>query len=86
MVLGDHSDLVRRVLSSLDRDGGVRDDASPRLRDLRQPGSGVLVLKTNMGAGHGGSSSRYDALNEMAEEFAFALAAVEGRLDAGDGQ
>ena len=33
--LGDHSELVRRVLSALDRDGGVRDDASPRLRDLR---------------------------------------------------
>lgn len=56
-----------------------------RLRDLRQPGSGVLVLKTNLGAGHGGSSSRYEALNEVAEEFAFALAAVEGRLDAGEG-
>lgn len=34
--LGDHSELVRRVLSALDRDGGVRDDASPRLRDLRR--------------------------------------------------
>lgn len=34
--LGDHSELVRRVLSSLDRDGGVRDDASHRLRDLRR--------------------------------------------------
>ena len=34
--LGDHSDLVRRTLSALDRDGGVRDDASPRLRDLRK--------------------------------------------------
>ncbi|GBF06908.1 oligopeptidase b, ptrB [Deinococcus aerius] len=52
-----------------------------RLRDLRQPGSGVLVLKTNMGAGHGGSSGRYDALNEAAEEYAFALAAVGGRLE-----
>ncbi|MCD0167602.1 endonuclease MutS2, partial [Deinococcus sp. 12RED42] len=34
--LGDHSELVRRVLSALDRDGAVRDDASPRLRDLRK--------------------------------------------------
>lgn len=33
--LGDHSELVRRVLQSLDREGSVRDDASPRLRDLR---------------------------------------------------
>ena len=34
--LGDHSELVRRVLQSLDREGSVRDDASPRLRDLRK--------------------------------------------------
>ncbi|MFC4426345.1 endonuclease MutS2 [Deinococcus navajonensis] len=34
--LGDHSELVRRFLSALDRDGGVRDEASPRLRDLRK--------------------------------------------------
>ncbi|GAA5531818.1 endonuclease MutS2 [Deinococcus aluminii] len=34
--LGDHSELVRRVLSSLDRDGAVRDDASHKLRDLRR--------------------------------------------------
>ncbi|MFK7601473.1 S9 family peptidase [Deinococcus sp. SM5_A1] len=51
-----------------------------RLRTLEEPGSGVLVLKTNMGAGHGGSSGRYDALNEAAEEYAFALAAVDGTL------
>ncbi|QLG09839.1 endonuclease MutS2 [Deinococcus sp. D7000] len=34
--LGEHSELIRRVLSALDRDGGVRDDASHRLRDLRK--------------------------------------------------
>ncbi|ANE43360.1 endonuclease MutS2 [Deinococcus puniceus] len=34
--LADHSELVRRVLGALDRDGQVRDDASPRLRDLRK--------------------------------------------------
>ncbi|UBV41613.1 S9 family peptidase [Deinococcus taeanensis] len=51
-----------------------------RLRDLAQPGSGTIVLKTIMGAGHGGSSSRYESLNELAEEYAFALAAVDGRL------
>ncbi|CAM3794552.1 S9 family peptidase [Deinococcus saxicola] len=54
-----------------------------RLRTLEQPGSGVLVLKTNMGAGHGGSSGRYDALNEAAAEYAFALAAVQGNLQGG---
>jgi oligopeptidase B len=51
-----------------------------RLRDLARPGSGPVVLKTNLGAGHGGSSGRYAALNETAEEYAFALAAVEGTL------
>lgn len=32
-----------------------------------------LLLKTNMGAGHGGKSGRYQALYETAEEFAFIL-------------
>jgi oligopeptidase B len=32
-----------------------------------------LLLKTNMGAGHGGASGRYDALKEAAFEFAFIL-------------
>jgi oligopeptidase B len=33
----------------------------------------VLLLKTNMGAGHGGKSGRYDSLRETAEEQAFIL-------------
>jgi oligopeptidase B len=33
----------------------------------------VLLLKTNMGAGHGGSSGRYDALKEIAFDYAFML-------------
>ena len=33
----------------------------------------VLLLKTNMGAGHGGKSGRFDSLRETAEEFAFLL-------------
>jgi oligopeptidase B len=32
-----------------------------------------LLLKTNMGAGHGGASGRYDALREEAFEYAFML-------------
>ncbi len=32
-----------------------------------------LLLKTNMGAGHGGNSGRYDALKEVAFEYAFIL-------------
>lgn len=34
--LGDHSELVQRFLSALDRDGKLRDEASPRLRELRR--------------------------------------------------
>ena len=33
----------------------------------------VLLLKTNMGAGHGGKSGRWNSLYETAEEFAFIL-------------
>jgi oligopeptidase B len=33
----------------------------------------VLILKTHMGAGHGGSSGRYDALREVAFRYAFVL-------------
>jgi oligopeptidase B len=33
----------------------------------------VLILRTNMGAGHGGSSGRYDALRETAFRYAFIL-------------
>ncbi|WP_093665529.1 S9 family peptidase [Sphingomonas gellani] len=35
--------------------------------------SNVLLLKTNMGAGHGGKSGRFDSLRETAEERAFVL-------------
>tara|TARA_R110000782_G_scaffold49622_2_gene107899 strand:+ start:32045 stop:34126 length:2082 start_codon:yes stop_codon:yes gene_type:complete len=33
----------------------------------------ALLLKTNMGAGHGGKSGRFESLRETAEEFAFIL-------------
>ena len=33
----------------------------------------LLLLKTNMGAGHGGSSGRYDALKEIAFDYSFML-------------
>lgn len=35
--------------------------------------SNVLLLKTNMGAGHGGASGRYDYLREIALDYAFLL-------------
>jgi oligopeptidase B len=42
----------------------------------------VLLLKINMGAGHGGKSGRYDSLRETAEEFAFILMAFDGQMKA----
>jgi oligopeptidase B len=36
----------------------------------------VVLLKTNMGAGHGGSSGRYDRLREIALDYAYALSQV----------
>ena len=35
----------------------------------------LLLLKTNMGAGHGGKSGRFESLHETAEEFTFLLMA-----------
>ena len=35
----------------------------------------LLLLKTNMGAGHGGKSGRYESLHEVAEEYTFLLMA-----------
>jgi oligopeptidase B len=43
-----------------------------RLRELKTDDN-VLLLKTNMGAGHGGKSGRFESLHETAEEFAFIL-------------
>jgi oligopeptidase B len=38
----------------------------------------LLLLKTNMGAGHGGASGRYDYLKEVAFKFAFILNIISG--------
>ena len=43
-----------------------------RLRE-RKTDTNRLFLKTNMGAGHGGKSGRFESLRETAEEFAFFL-------------
>ncbi|MDD3798555.1 MAG: S9 family peptidase [Novosphingobium sp.] len=43
-----------------------------KLRELKTD-SNELLLKTNMGAGHGGKSGRFESLRETAEEFAFIL-------------
>ena len=43
-----------------------------RLREVKTDVN-ELILKTNMGAGHGGKSGRFESLKETAEEFAFIL-------------
>ncbi len=43
-----------------------------RLREMKTDDN-ELLLKTNMGAGHGGKSGRFQSLHETAEEFAFIL-------------
>ena len=45
-----------------------------KLRATKTDGN-LLLLKTNMGAGHGGKSGRYESLHETAEEYAFLLMA-----------
>ena len=51
-----------------------------KLRE-KKTDTNLLVLKTNMSAGHGGASGRFEALKEVAVDYAFALK-VAGLLDA----
>lgn len=43
-----------------------------RLREFKTDGN-ELLLKINMGAGHGGKSGRFEAIREVAEQYAFVL-------------
>jgi oligopeptidase B len=43
-----------------------------KIREMRTDHN-ALLLKTNMGAGHGGASGRYDAIHETAFDYAFML-------------
>ncbi len=43
----------------------------------------VILLKTNMGAGHGGASGRFDSLKDVALNYAFALQ-IAGKAHAAD--
>lgn len=52
-----------------------------RLRPV-MTGGGPVLLRTNMGAGHGGASGRFNRLDEIAIAYAFALWAV-GLAEAG---
>jgi oligopeptidase B len=50
-----------------------------KLRE-HQTGNNPILLKIQMSAGHGGLSGRYEALKEVAEEFAFILGMLEGKI------
>jgi oligopeptidase B len=43
-----------------------------KLRELKTDNN-LLLLKTNMGAGHGGASGRYESIKETAFDYAFIL-------------
>lgn len=46
-----------------------------KLREMKTD-QNIILLKTNMGAGHGGASGRYDRLKEVAFDYAYALVQV----------
>jgi oligopeptidase B len=50
-----------------------------RLRS-RKTDRNVVLLQTNLGAGHGGAPGRFDRLKEVALTYAFAIAMVQGDL------
>jgi oligopeptidase B len=50
-----------------------------RLRAI-MTGGGPILLRTAMDAGHGGASGRYDRLDDVARQYAFAIASVEGGI------
>ena len=50
-----------------------------KLRDMKT-GDNILLMHTNMDAGHGGASGRFDALKETARDYTFFLA-LEDKLE-----
>ena len=79
-----YDQLKRRDYPSMLVTGGLNDPRVTywepakyvaKLRTLKTDDN-LLLLKTNMGAGHGGRSGRYESMYETAEEYAFILAAM----------
>ena len=79
-----YDQLKRRNYPSMLVTGGLNDPRVTywepakyvaKLRTLKTDDN-LLLLKTNMGAGHGGRSGRYESMYETAEEYAFILMAM----------
>ena len=51
-----------------------------KLRELRTDDN-LMLLKTNMGAGHGGSSGRYEYMKEVSLIYSFLLHSLELKLE-----
>jgi oligopeptidase B len=76
-----YENIARKAYPDILATAGLNDPRVPywepakwiaKLRDC-SPGANVILLKTNMGAGHGGPSGRYEKLAEKAFEYAFIL-------------
>jgi oligopeptidase B len=79
-----YENLQKRVYPAILATGGLNDLQVPywdpakyvaKLRTLKTD-SNPLLLRTNMSAGHGGASGRFDYLKEIAYEYAFVLDAL----------
>ncbi len=76
-----YDNVTRQAYPPLFISGGLNDPRvtywepakwAARLR-ANKTDDNILVLKTNMGAGHGGKSGRWESLKETSEEMAFIL-------------
>lgn len=85
--LSPYEQTVARAYPAMLITGGLNDPRvtywepakwTARLRAVKTDDN-LLLMKINMGAGHGGKSGRFDRLMEVAEEYSFILMAFDGR-------